>query len=142
MALARIKTDEERARLDAIFAEIESEERRLNCVPEPTPAPAQRLTKEERIMSEPMSYIVGYVKSALKTGELKTPWEKALARKLIESTVNGMEGNERAELNILRNFAAAVGNRLEKAERSAREQDNHHYYKIFAEGVKKLLEKL
>ena len=46
------------------------------------------------------------------------------------------------ELNILRNFANAVDNRLQKAEKSAREQDNHHYFKIFAEGVKTLLEKL
>ncbi len=29
-----------------------------------------------------------------------------------------------------------------KAAKSAMEQDNHHYYKIFAEGVKQLLEKL
>jgi hypothetical protein len=46
------------------------------------------------------------------------------------------------ELNILRNFAQGVSYRLEKAERSAREQDNHHYYKIFADGVKTLLEAL
>ena len=46
------------------------------------------------------------------------------------------------ELHILRNFANAVDTRLQKAEKSAREQDNHHYYKIFAYGVKELLEKL
>ena len=32
--------------------------------------------------------------------------------------------------------------RLEKAERAAREQDNHHYYKIFADSVRKLAAKL
>ena len=47
-----------------------------------------------------------------------------------------------SELNILRNFSQGVSQRLEKAERSAREQDNHHYYKIFADGVKTLLEAL
>ena len=46
------------------------------------------------------------------------------------------------EMNILRNFVQGVSARLEKAEKSAREQDNHHYYKIFAEGVKGLLEKI
>ena len=46
------------------------------------------------------------------------------------------------EINLLRNFAQGVSQRLEKAERSAREQDNHHYYKIFADGVKTLLEAL
>lgn len=43
------------------------------------------------------------------------------------------------EINILRNFANAVDNRLQKAEKAAKEQDNHHYYKIFAQGVKTLL---
>lgn len=32
--------------------------------------------------------------------------------------------------------------RLQKAEKAAKEQDNHHYYKIFAECVKEMLEKL
>ena len=40
------------------------------------------------------------------------------------------------ELNTLRNFATAVDIRLQKAEKAAKEQDNHHYYKIFAECVK------
>ena len=46
------------------------------------------------------------------------------------------------EINILRNFANAVDNRLQKAEKAAKEQDNHHYYKIFAECVKTLLESI
>lgn len=46
------------------------------------------------------------------------------------------------ELNVLRNFATAVDIRLQKAEKAAKEQDNHHYYKIFAEGVKTLLESI
>lgn len=40
------------------------------------------------------------------------------------------------------NCANGVSQRYEKADRSAREQDNHHYYKIFAECVKEMLEKL
>ena len=46
------------------------------------------------------------------------------------------------EINLLRNFANGVSQRYEKADRSAREQDNHHYYKIFADGVKSLLDAL
>ena len=133
------KPDEERARLDRIFAEIEAEERNANGIPEPE-APKPKMTAEDRIMEQPMSYIVGYAKSALKTGELKTTWERVLAKKLIESTTPKGEPHERVELNVLRNFANAVSIRLEKAERSAKEQDNHHYYKIFAESVKTLLE--
>lgn len=37
---------------------------------------------------------------------------------------------------------AKVKTAEEMAERSAREHDNHHYYKIFADGVKTLLEAL
>ena len=48
----------------------------------------------------------------------------------------------REELNRLSFFATSVINRLEKAERAAREQDNHHYYKIFADSVRKLADKL
>ena len=47
-----------------------------------------------------------------------------------------------AELNRLSNFAMAVIQRLENCERTAREQDNHHYYKIFADSVRKLAAKL
>ena len=46
------------------------------------------------------------------------------------------------ELNRLSNFAMAVIQRLKNCERAAREQDNHHYYKVFADYVRKHLEKL
>ena len=48
----------------------------------------------------------------------------------------------RAELSRMSQFAWAVICRLENAERAAREQDNHHYYKILADSVRKLADKL
>ena len=77
------------------------------------------------------------IKSIIGNDGFKTKWEKILAKFILNSIAPMNE-----ELNLLRNFTTSVSQRLENAERSAKEQDNHHYYKIFAEGVKTLLEKL
>ena len=142
MALARIKTEEERARLDAIFAEIEAMERG-----EPLPvadsrtyaqvAEDNRRAKIDRLANADLKEFIGNVKANIGNGAFTTKWEIILSRFIVERMTPMNE-----ELNILRQFAYAVDNRLQKAEKSAREQDNHHYYKIFAEGVKQLLEKL
>ena len=84
----------------------------------------------------------------LNDGVFKTKWERVLARVLVNVTDNGVfiEAKELAskntELNALRNFATAVEIHLGKAETAAKAQDNHHYYKIFAEQTRQLLEKL
>lgn len=152
MAL-NFKPDEERARLDAIWAELEAE--RNGTKPEPTDTRTQeqrdddnRKAKEARLENQDVKQIVSNAKNLLATGSLKTKWEKVLAKTLVKVTSEGriVDPKEIAaknvELNLLRNFAQAVAQRLENAEHSAKEQDNHHYYKIFAEGVKSLLEKL
>ena len=142
MPLAKIKTEEERARLDAIFAEIEAAERGEfeTAAPE---AHASATSAEQRLESQDVKQIVGNAKCMLKDDAFKTKWERVLAKTLIKVTETPDElGKLHAELNILRNFVQAVSARLEKAEKSAREQDNHHYYKIFAEGVKKLLDSI
>ena len=142
MALARIKTEEERARLDAIFAEIEAMERGEPMPVADSRTPAQiaednRRAKIDRLANVDLKEFIGNVKANIGNGGFKTKWEQVLSQ-FIVARLSPM--NE--ELNILRNFANAVDNRLQKAEKSAREQDNHHYYKIFADGVKQLLEKL
>ena len=142
MPLAKIKTEEERARLDAIFAEIEAAERGELFEPEPQQDP-QKSAKELRLESQDVKQIVGNAKCMLKDDAFKTKWERVLAKTLIKVTEMPDElGKLHAELNVLRNFVNAVERRLENAESAAREQDNHHYYKIFAEGVKGLLEKI
>lgn len=142
MAIAKIKTDEERARLDAIFAEIEAIERgeQLPKVDSRTPAQIaedNRKAKIDRLANADIKEFFGNVKANIGNGAFTTKWEIILSRFIVERMTPMNE-----ELNILRNFANAVDNRLQKAEKSAREQDNHHYYKIFAEGVKNLLEAL
>ena len=142
MALAKIKTDEERARLDAIFAEIEAMERGEIPQKADNRTPAQiaednRRAKIDRLANADIKEFLGNVKANIGNNAFNTKWEQILSKFIVERMAPLNE-----ELNILRNFANAVDNRLQKAEKSAREQDNHHYYKIFAEGVKTLLEAL
>ena len=143
MPMAQIKTEEERARLDSIFAEIEAENRSA-ILKDGTDAEARtqeqiseenRRAKIDRLASLEIKEFLGNVKANIGNGAFTTKWEKILSQ-FVVNTIPPMN----AELNILRNFAQAVSTRLEKAEKAAREQDNHHYYKIFAEGVKALLQ--
>ena len=142
MALAKVKTAEEIARLDRIFAEVEADERGdvLELVDTRTQAEIDeenRKAKILRLSSLERKEFIGNVKANMGNNAFTTKWEKIMAKFILETI-----GPMNTELNVLRNFATAVDERLEKAERSAMEQDNHHYYKIFAEGVKTLLEAL
>lgn len=142
MTLAKIKTEEERARLDAIFAEIEAEERGDATHFADTRTQEQidednRKAKIDRLANAEMKEFLGNVKANAGNGAYKTRWEMILSKFILDRMAP-----MNVELNVLRNFAVAVSNRLKKAERSAKEQDNHHYYKIFAEGVKELLDAL
>ena len=139
--MKQIKTEEERARLDVIFAEIEAER---NGEARPNDGRTQvqineanRKSKIDKLANLERKEFIGNVKSIIGNDGFKTKWEKILAKFILNSIAPMNE-----ELNLLRNFTTSVSQRLENAERSAKEQDNHHYYKIFAEGVKTLLEKL
>ena len=142
MALAKVKTAEEIARLDVIFAEVEAAER--GGIPQKadsrTPAKIaedNRRAKINRLSSLERKEFLGNVKSIAGNDGFKTKWERILSQFILNQLAPMND-----ELNILRNFANAVDNRLQKAEKAAKEQDNHHYYKIFAEGVKTLLESI
>lgn len=142
MPLAKIKTEEERARLDAIFAELEAAER--GDTPEPVDTRTQeqrdednRRAKIKRLANLETREFIGNVKANIGNGAFTTRWEKILSQFIMDRIAPMNE-----ELNTLRNFATAVDIRLQKAEKAAKEQDNHHYYKIFAEFVKEMLEKL
>ena len=142
MALAKVKTAEEMARLDTIWAELEAHKDELE---EPKPDTRTQAEKDEdnrnakirRLSGLERKEFLGNVKSIVGNGGFTTKWEKILSQFILNNIAPMNE-----EINVLRNFAQGVSQRLEKAERSAREQDNHHYYKIFADGVKTLLEAL
>lgn len=146
MALAKVKTAEEMARLDAIWAELEAAGYNADGSVKIEEKP--KLSPEQRLECQDVKQIVANAKGMLRDNAFKTKWEKVLAKTLLKVFEQGcfIPSNElgalNTELNILRNFAQGVSQRYEKAERSAREQDNHHYYKIFADGVKTLLEAL
>ena len=96
-----------------------------------------RRAKIDRLSSLERKEFLGNVKSIAGNDGFKTKWERILSQFILNQLAPMNE-----EINILRNFANAVDNRLQKAEKAAKEQDNHHYYKIFAEGVKTLLESI
>ena len=142
MAMAKIKTVEEQARLDRIFAEVEAAERGGTLEPAETRTQEQidednRRAKIDRLSSLERKEFLGNVKSIAGNDGFKTKWERILSQFILNQLAPMNE-----EINILRNFANAIDNRLQKAEKAAKEQDNHHYYKIFAEGVKTLLESI
>lgn len=142
MGMATIKTAEEMARLDAIFAEIEAEERGESVAVADARTQEQidednRKAKINRIANADMKEFIGNVKANIDNGAFKTKWEQILSQFIMTRMAPLNE-----ELNILRNFVTAVDTRLKKAEKAAKEQDNHHYYKIFAEGVKTLLDSI
>ena len=142
MAPAKIKTEEEQARLDRIFAEVEAAERGETLEQAETRTQEQidednRRAKIDRLSSLERKEFLGNVKSIAGNDGFKTKWERILSQFILNQLAPMNE-----EINILRNFANAVDNRLQKAEKAAKEQDNHHYYKIFAEGVKTLLESI
>lgn len=142
MALAKIKTAEERERLYRIFAEVEAAERGEIMEPVDTRTQEQRdednrRAKIDRLANLEIKEFVGNVKANIGNNAFTTRWEKILSQFIMDRL-----GPMNEELNVLRNFTKSVSTRLEKAERTAREQDNHHYYKIFAEQVKALLDKI
>lgn len=142
MPLAKIKTEEERARLDAIFAELEAAERGENTETVDTRTQEQRDEDNRRARINRLANLetrefIGNVKANIGNGAFTTRWEKILSQFIMDRIAPMNE-----EINLLRNFANGVSQRYEKADRSAREQDNHHYYKIFADGVKSLLDAL
>ena len=137
--MINFKPEEERARLDQIFSEIEAAERGEFDTQETQKQDTcrQRTKAEERLAKLDCKEFIGNIKSLCNQEFFKTKWEKVMAKFIIDSIAPMHQ-----EINVLRNFANSVDNHLQKAIKTAKEQDNHHYYKIFAESVKQLLEKI
>lgn len=144
-----------RERMERLFAEVEAElyPERAQTVTQPT-VPQKvtdelnRIAKEKRLLAQDHIQMVSNAQQMLKINAFRTKWERVLAEKYVELYNIVLPKKEdhlgyiNTELNVLRNFATAVDIHLTRAERTAREQDNHHYYKIFAETVRALLQKL
>lgn len=144
-----------RERMERLFDEVEAElyPERAQTVTQPT-VPQKvtdelnRIAKEKRLLAQDHIQMVSNAQQMLKINAFRTKWERVLAEKYVELYNIVLPKKEdhlgyiNTELNVLRNFATAVDIHLTRAERTAREQDNHHYYKIFAETVRALLQKL
>lgn len=143
MALAKVKTDEERKRLDAIFAEIEVMERGEIPQKEDSRTPAQiaednRKAKIDRLANADLKEFIGNVKANIGNGALKTKWEQILSQFILK-TLAPMN----AELNILRQFALSVCNNHDHfAELVKKDPGNYNHYKTFFDRVAKLTEHL
>lgn len=144
-----------RERMERLFAEVEAElyPERAQTVTQPTVPQNEtddlnRIAKEKRLMAQDHRQMVSNAQHMLKINAFRTKWERVLAEKYVELYNIVLPKKEEhlgyinTELNVLRNFSTAVDIHLTRAERTAREQDNHHYYKIFAETVRALLQKL
>lgn len=136
-----------RERMNRIFDEIEAE--RLGIVPpkpEPTIAEIQaqnRKARIDRLSAMDPAMFVGNVTKMLEDGAFKTPWEIILANQCKRLfSLGKIPGQLNSEITVYRNFVSALITDLEHATELAREQDNHHHYKVFADRVRKLLEKL
>ena len=137
------KTDEERARLDAIFAEIEAMERGETIPKADTRTQEQidednRRAKIDRLANLDRKEFLGNVKANIGNGAFKTKWEIILSR-FIVNTLAPLN----AELNILRQFALSVFNNHDHfAELVKNDPGNYNHYKTFFDRVAKLTEHL
>lgn len=149
------KFETKRERMERLFSEIEAElyperERTVHEpeVPQSVTDKLNQIAKEKRLLAQDHSQMVSNASHMLKMNAFRTKWERVLAEKYVDLYNIVLPRKEEelgyinTELNVLRNFANAVDIHLTRAERTAREQDNHHYYKIFAEIVRALLQKL
>lgn len=152
--MAGIDEEAEKARLDAVFAEVEAAERaefekasaelKAKGMAQHRQDLENAEVRTRRLIEQDHAQMAGNARQLLKDGACKTRWERVLATaytNLYDLHVDAVKANA-VELNVLRNFARAVDERLGRAEEAARAQDNHHYYKMFADAVRRLLDKL
>ena len=89
MPIAQIKTEEERARLDAIFAEIEAVERGETAPEADTRTQQQidednRRAKIKRLANLETKEFIGNVKANIGNGAFTTRWEKILSQFIMD----------------------------------------------------------
>ena len=148
MMPAAVNTDLERERLDEIFAQVEAE---LNGE---LPLPSERNAgtnanasdmarakrKAETAAEREFPAVYGNVQGYIRDDVFKTRRERFLA--LAYAKLYEAYASMKPEYELYKMFTVNVSTRLDAATRTAREQNNHHYFKIFADYVARLLEKM
>lgn len=148
--MPKIDTEAERERLDRIFDEIAG---KIPEEPNKTPEEPKKTQKEidfenrrarvDRLSSQEPAEFIASVGDRIRTNAFKTDWEEILCRQYQNLfRLSKVPGYLNAEVNLYRHFVAGVIAELDRCTGLAKEQDNHHYYKVFADYVRKHLEKL
>ena len=141
--MPKIDTEAERERMNRIFDEIAG-----NMPEEPRKTQKEideenRRARIDRLSSQEPAEFIAIVNDRIRTNSFKTDLEEILCRQFQKLfRLSKVPGYLNAEVNVYRNFVAGVIAELDRCTGLAKEQDNHHYYKVFADYVRKHLEKL
>ena len=141
--MPKIDTEAERERMNRIFDEIAG-----NMPEEPRKTQKEideenRRARIDRRSSQEPAEFIAIVNDRIRTNSFKTDLEEILCRQFQNLfRLSNVPGYLNAEVNVYRNFVAGVIAELDRCTGLAKEQDNHHYYKVFADYVRKHLEKL
>lgn len=141
--MPKIDTEAERERLDRIFDEIAG---KMPEDPKKTQKEIDfenRRARIDRLSSQEPAEFVASVDDRIRQKSFRTDAEEILCRQYQNLfRLSKVPGYLNAEVNLYRHFVAGVIAELDRCTVLAKEQDNHHYYKVFADYVRKHLEKL
>lgn len=141
--MPKIDTEAERERLDRIFDEIAG---KMPEEPKKTQKEIDfenRRARIDRLSSQEPAEFVASVDDRIRQKSFRTDAEEILCRQYQNLfRLSKVPGYLNAEVNLYRHFVAGVIAELDRCTVLAKEQDNHHYYKVFADYVRKHLEKL
>ena len=141
--MPKIDTEAERERMNRIFDEIDG-----NIPEEPRKTQKEideenRRARIDRLSSQDPAEFIASVNDRIRTNAFKTDWEEILCHQFQNLfRLSKVPGYLNAEVNVYRNFVAGVIAELDRCTGLAKEHDNHHYYKVFTDYVRKHLEKL
>ena len=141
--MTKIDRAAERERLDLIFDEIAGK------IPE-EPRKTQKEIDDEnrraridRLSSQEPAEFIASVNDRIRQKAFRTDAEEVLCRQFQNLfRLSKVPGYLKAEVNLYRQFVSGVIAELDRCTGLAKEQDNHNYYKVFADYVRKHLEKL
>lgn len=141
--MPKIDMEAERERMNRIFDEIAG-----NMPEEPRKTQKEideenRRARIDRLSSQEPAEFIAIVNDRIRTNAFKTDLEEILCRQYQNLfRLSKVPGQLNAEVNLYRHFVAGVIAELDRCTGLAKEQDNHHYYKVFADYVRKHMEKL
>lgn len=141
--MPKIDTEAERERMNRIFDEIAG-----NMPEEPRKTQKEideenRRARIDRLSSQEPAEFIANVNDRIRQKAFRTDAEEVLCRQFQNLfRLSKVPGYLNAEVNLYRHFVAGVIAELDRCTGLAKEHDNHHYYKVFADYVRKLADKL